>query len=243
MLRKIFTTLLKLRWLFVFGVFITTTGYFFYESAQFEKQHKATWDKLVSQGQVQSASTVRPSPTSTTIQQKTIIAKVETDPVVACNVHANCGGGTKQLKQSICSESICCQLKSGWVFYESKSKCTTDQNAQYNSGSGSSNTVYVPTWTPKPTQPPCTVYYPATNTYYTYTTFTPAECETERSRYATPVKTPTPTIDPALIQAHQDACNQVQAEWQAYKENFYPTNIACSVGLSSEITQTLTASG
>jgi len=52
------------------------------------------------------------------------------DPVVACPISKECGGGSKQLKSSVCSNSTCCGINGKWVFYHSKNKCTQDQNVQ-----------------------------------------------------------------------------------------------------------------
>ncbi len=62
-----------------------------------------------------------PVPTSTT----------DPDPIITCNIHKDCGGGSTRLRSSICSNSTCCGFSDGrWVFYESKTKCTQDQNTQ-----------------------------------------------------------------------------------------------------------------
>ena len=52
------------------------------------------------------------------------------DPAIACNVHANCGGGTRLIKQSECNNSVCCGIGDDWIFYLSRNKCIIDQQAQ-----------------------------------------------------------------------------------------------------------------
>lgn len=56
------------------------------------------------------------------------------NPMVYCNVHPNCGGGTKLLKQNECSSSTCCGFSDGrWIFYKDKTQCSEDQqNSQPN---------------------------------------------------------------------------------------------------------------
>lgn len=85
------------------------------------------------------------------------------DPVVACNVHESCGGGTKQLRQSVCSNSICCQVGNSWTFYEDKNRCLADQSS-YNT---TNNSQYVP----------CTVYGQTYN-------LTPEKCRYYQSEEA-----------------------------------------------------------
>ncbi|HRN95852.1 MAG TPA: CAP domain-containing protein [Candidatus Levybacteria bacterium] len=58
---------------------------------------------------------------------------------VHCNVHPNCGGGTKPLTRQECENSICCGVGDNkWEFYTDKSQCHT--NTQNNNNSNSYNT-------------------------------------------------------------------------------------------------------
>lgn len=66
-----------------------------------------------------------PTETPKTIQY--IVPTIDPDPIINCNVHSNCGGGTKLLKKSICDNSICCQIRNQWLFYNDKSQCFRDQ--------------------------------------------------------------------------------------------------------------------
>lgn len=52
---------------------------------------------------------------------------VDPDPVISCSIDEKCGGGTKQLRQSVCNNSTCCQIENEWYFYEDKTKCKNDQ--------------------------------------------------------------------------------------------------------------------
>jgi len=79
------------------------------------------------------------------------------DPLVNCTVSTNCGGGTRQLKQSICNQSTCCQVGSTWLFYESKDKCIQDQQ-NYNNQNKNTN-VYIPTSQPSQNKVPVFLSY------------------------------------------------------------------------------------
>jgi peptidoglycan hydrolase-like protein with peptidoglycan-binding domain len=57
---------------------------------------------------------------------------VDSDPLVNCLIHANCGGGSKLLKKSICDQSTCCQIGNNWIFYENETKCKEDQQKFYS---------------------------------------------------------------------------------------------------------------
>lgn len=64
------------------------------------------------------------TPTSETPKPK---PTTDPDPIVTCLIHKDCGGGSTQLRSSVCSNSTCCQIGDKWIFYQSKSKCTQDQ--------------------------------------------------------------------------------------------------------------------
>ncbi len=92
-----------------------------------------------------------PIPTSTpypTVVQPTRATYVDPNPIITCNVSANCGGGTRQLRKNVCDNSTCCQIGDSWLFYEDKDKCIVDQNAYVSSNNnqqsgGSSDLVPV----------------------------------------------------------------------------------------------------
>ena len=100
----------------------------------------------------------------------------DSDPLVNCQIHVNCGGGTRLLKKSICDQSTCCQIGNSWIFYESKSKCTQDQNSYW---SNRTNYNYLtspplPTWAPFPTFAPLPTLPPfSTIDYSTPTPYVP----------------------------------------------------------------------
>lgn len=52
---------------------------------------------------------------------------VDPDPMINCNVHENCGGGTRYVKNSVCGNSTCCKVGDHWIFYLSKDECNKDQ--------------------------------------------------------------------------------------------------------------------
>ncbi len=60
------------------------------------------------------------------------------DYMVNCNIHQDCGGGSRRLKLSECNNSTCCQLGNGWSFYLSREKCKQDQG-NLNKGSSNNN--------------------------------------------------------------------------------------------------------
>jgi len=77
----------------------------------------------------------------------------QTDYLVNCTMHANCGGGIKRIKKSECNNGTCCQIGNNWIFYTSKDKCSQDQRATTGSNNlpRNDNLVAVPvydgTWT------------------------------------------------------------------------------------------------
>lgn len=112
--------------------------------------------------------TVRPTktpiPTITLAPTSYYIAPtVDPDPFVNCGISSECGGGSKLLRRSICSQTTCCQIGNNWIFYESKNQCLTDQNNYYsnnnqppqnNTNTNSNNGYTPPVYTPYPTLAP-----------------------------------------------------------------------------------------
>ncbi len=162
---------------------------------------------------------------------------VDPNPIITCNINVSCGGGSKQLRQSVCNNMICClystecggpkfvaksqcpangtccQVGNKWTYYLSKDKCTQDQNA-YNSSVNQNNNTYIPsTYTP-PTYYTCTLYYPALKLYQTYTSLykTKAECDSAQASLnqgSQTVQYTAPTTAP--YQAPQMTKSQCQA--------------------------------
>jgi hypothetical protein len=71
-----------------------------------------------------------PSASPATVKGVKTTNNIPSDPIVVCNVNPNCGGGTKELRKSVCSNSTCCQIGNSWYFYEDTNKCKQDQEAQ-----------------------------------------------------------------------------------------------------------------
>lgn len=83
--------------------------------------------------------------------------QIDNDPVVDCEIHPQCGGGSKKMRLSECNQmtcclinekcggggrfmskkdcdqTICCQIGDKWYFYLDKNKCSEDQKNRYTS--------------------------------------------------------------------------------------------------------------
>jgi len=77
---------------------------------------------------------------------------IDSNPLVNCNIHVNCGGGTKLLKQSECNKSICCGFNySGWKIYPSSEECTKAQQEENRQNNTYNPSIYdYPTYSPIP---------------------------------------------------------------------------------------------
>lgn len=93
--------------------------------------------------------------------QKPVVKTINNDPIVACNINSNCGGGTKQMKNSDCTKSICCQIANGSWILTDKDSCNKAQTNNY---------------------PACTIYYPSLGYSKTYTNTSPSDCEYWKQR-------------------------------------------------------------
>lgn len=61
---------------------------------------------------------------------------VDNDLIVTCNIDANCGGGTREIKQSACNSLVCCGLPNGsWVeiSYDECNKIENSYKSIYSS--------------------------------------------------------------------------------------------------------------
>lgn len=110
--------------LIVLGVFLLLISYLYIDAKESEN--------AISKSSTQTPILeLTPSPTPTQEVTAPVVKKytptIDPDPPVHCNIHANCGGGTKPLKQSECNNSICCQIGNKWIFYIDKNKCLADQ--------------------------------------------------------------------------------------------------------------------
>jgi len=117
--------------------------------------------------QIKPSQVPIPSPTLKVI--KKIIPTANPDPLVNCNINKKCGGGTKQIKQSECNNSTCCDFGGDWYFYTSTSKCKEDQEKYWSLRNSNNSNAYNPNsgLNPSPNIT-CIVSYPCTGKYYTY---------------------------------------------------------------------------
>ncbi len=110
--------------------------------------------------QVTAPPTITSTPTTKPVQKTavkpTVIPTIDPNPIVNCNISANCGGGSVQMRKDECSNSTCCQVGNIWKLYPSRNACNQAQeqysaqetealrrelNAKYNFDS---NDTYVP---------------------------------------------------------------------------------------------------
>lgn len=141
-------------------------------------------------------------PTNTPIPTGIVkAAHVDSDPIITCNIHANCGGGSKQLKTSVCNSMTCCNfnprcggsqfvtktacntlycclLKEGGKLLASKSDC---DNYYTNTNTNTINNYTVPTnvgWDGK-----IDCYYSRGTYNFNFGRITPAECTEKSNKY------------------------------------------------------------
>lgn len=183
---------------------------------------------------------VTPTPYSTS---KPNPVYIDPDPIIACNINSNCGGGTRQMKQSecnqstcctrspncgggaflttrsACSSSTCCQVGGSWSIYSSKEKCTEAQR-----GSGS-NIVDCPlkAGSVKLTEASCdqAIYDEVYNDTYK-----------ALGGGSTPTYFPLPTEDPTITQQIIQIClDRALSNYNSAKTNCY--NVARANGIIS----------
>lgn len=167
---------------------------------------------------------VSPVPTE---ENPTFVPKTDPDPIITCNIHANCGGGTRQMKQSECSQMICCSINKkcgGGARFITKAECnnlyccflndgtsklmTKNECDNYtesypkieqSSNNSSSNTF---NYDSPETYPACTIFYRTLGYSQTYTHLSPEECVSQQKKMDQSVYTyeplPTPTYNPAI---------------------------------------------
>jgi hypothetical protein len=74
------------------------------------------------------------------------------NPIIACSISKECGGGTAQLTKSVCSNSTCCQIGDKWYLYSDKNQCGQDQKTYFiNHITPTVTPTPEPTITPLPT--------------------------------------------------------------------------------------------
>jgi hypothetical protein len=136
-------------------------------------------------------------PTFTPIP-KTPTPTADPNPIITCNINASCGGGSRQLRQSVCDSMNCCLIdqRCGGPKFITKTACNNSFCCLLNDDTGkllssksacdnyypNNTTINLPstgnTYTP-PTYYTCTLYYSALKLYQTYTSLykTKAECD------------------------------------------------------------------
>lgn len=139
------------------------------------------------------------------------------NPIVNCSIHADCGGGSKQMRLSECNQMTCCTIHEkcgGGARFITKTECdnlyccslkdgtsklmTKNECDAYYSASG--NIVSGNNTSTLPTYPPCTIYYPNLNHAETYYYLSPEQCQKSKESLIIPVSSPTPipTYQPSL---------------------------------------------
>lgn len=140
---------------------------------------------------------------------------VNSDPIITCSIHADCGGGSKQMKKSECEQTTCCQIGDKWYLYLSKSQCDKDQSEGLKNNIPTySEPAYVPPAYVPPTYYKCTLCYSFGCTTYDYLTKTKAECDAKQAiidalgenNYSTPI--PQPTFDVSAYNALVVQCQR-----------------------------------
>ena len=115
----------------------------------------------------------------------------------------------KQMTLSECNKSFECGIGGQWYIYTDRNKCAEDQKKD-------TPTAY-PAFTPPPTYPPCTVFYPALGYSQTYVNVLTSQCDLwkqQANSYATPTPYVQPTMSPeeqqALINQHNSQVDRCQ---------------------------------
>lgn len=188
--------------------------------------------------------TPTPKPTTTPTIEPTVKETSNSDPIITCYIHANCGGGSRQMKKSECEKMTCCLIDSrcgGNKFktvtecinsyccllrdsigklLDSKSAC--DNYYPNNSEGGSVSNI------PTKNYYPCTLCYHYSSgdqcTTYNYLVETKAECDAKQAKidssgssYIIPASTPSPT--PPVI--YTPSNSQLRAECQSQVRDKY----------------------
>jgi len=160
--------------------------------------------------------TPSPSPSPIIKQPKAVVKDI--DPPVHCSVHTNCGGGTVPLKQSECSNSVCCQLGDRWVTYKDKNQCIQDQKANQPSNPKPYVSTYVDD------RIDCDVYYPILDITQTYRV-NPSTCNFYKSRAGTISSEDTVDVAPVDNSISEEEYKRVKAacmsEFNDKKQGIY----------------------
>jgi hypothetical protein len=168
---------------------------------------------------LQATATLKPTEAPTRA-----VPTYDPDPIIKCNIAAQCGGSTIELRQSVCNNSICCGFQGGkWVFYTDKNKCLSDQKSGSVSDQNFNNSTIN---TQNTGSFDCLVSWPCTGESKIFKASDQSQCSMwQKSALDTcqAAKTPPPTVDNTAynqcikdIQAQLDTCNQ-KCE-QSYQE-------------------------
>ena len=60
-----------------------------------------------------------------------VVPTINQNEYIRCNIHANCGGGYKEMTRSACEKMTCCQINNTWELRD-KGQCNTEQEQQSN---------------------------------------------------------------------------------------------------------------
>jgi hypothetical protein len=161
-------------------------------------------------------------PTSSPTQLPTATPKpyVNPDPIITCNINASCGGGSRQLRQSVCDSMNCCLIdqRCGGPKFITKTACNNSFCCLLNDGTGKllssksacdnyATQVFENSINNQPTYPSCTVYYPVLGYSQTYTDTPPETCQTWQDQ-ASSVKTAPPIQTQQVTPVDNSANNQ-----------------------------------
>lgn len=196
---------------------LISVGFLYANDKKLTQEHKTYKSSIPS-------TNLKITPNST--PKPTVPTKKST--LINCNIHINCGGGTKQMTQSECVNSTCCQIGDRWYLYSSSNKCNEDQ-AEY-----AANNKYVPSnvptripslkldpgpintdWVPQNQYPECTIYYPTLERSETYIHLSPEECQQEQNKANSYAETATDNTQSNYETCLQDCVTSIGQQIEA----------------------------
>jgi len=210
----------KLVWKFVLLVWILIFTALFLNTTVFGAKLISLTTAVKSFLAIQSPSPLPTNlPISTISPTTTLKPYIDPNPIITCNIHASCGGGSQQLRKNVCdsmncclidqkcggpkfiaisecNNNICCGLKDGSWTFTSSNQCNSIHNS-YKTDTSNSNT--------NANMIPCEIYWAYSNKTEIYQ-LTPEQCvyykeSAKPTTYTTlPIITPIPTINPAVEQ-------------------------------------------
>lgn len=188
-------------------------------------------------------------------QPQQISETVYIEPLVQCKIHDNCGGGTRQMKQSecdmsyccnfsvncggpklttkaLCDSSTCCETAPGkWILYQTSEACNRDQES-YNSSNHTALIDCVLSFgTYKVTEAECndakSKISSQSNNNYAQPTYVPITPYI----YSTPIIYATPTVDVARQEEINRCMDRAKSIYDDAKINC--RNVARGYGIGS----------